>query len=212
MFRQRFAGGSGGVAVLTIPDAGNWLHAPLKTRFPVGAAARCDLLILLFKIKIKDRSLFHSTAPTGYGQKQLGFATAPIKLFMPAVLLIESVMKFAIALFPPPMRPPRAEHAVCAGCTGGGHEIVRPVFLSDGVYNASDAVVTPQDELDLPKQWRAFITSNNWMRGVHRRRPAPRVLNAEEAQRYQRDAVSVSAPWDCLCLGQLHDACKTPTA
>ncbi|MNR63986.1 putative sulfurtransferase DsrE [compost metagenome] len=32
------------------------------------------------------------------------------------------------------------------------------------------------------------------------------VLNEEEAQRYQRSAASVEAPWALSGLGQLHDA------
>lgn len=99
--------------------------------------------------------------------------------------------------------------AVCPGGTGRGHEIVRLFFYQDGVYNASDAVVTPQDELDLPKQWRAFITEQQ-LDGVVCIAAALRrgALNGEEAKRYQRDAVSVSAPWELSGLGQLHDAAQ----
>jgi tRNA 2-thiouridine synthesizing protein D len=32
------------------------------------------------------------------------------------------------------------------------------------------------------------------------------VLNADEAQRYQRTSVSIEAPWELSGLGQLHDA------
>ncbi|MCF5071420.1 sulfurtransferase complex subunit TusD, partial [Pseudomonas syringae] len=88
-----------------------------------------------------------------------------------------------------------------------GHEITRLFFYQDGVYNAADSVVTPQDELDLPKQWRTFITEHN-LDGVVCIAAALRrgVLNNEEAARYQRDAVAVSTPWELSGLGQLHDA------
>jgi len=35
------------------------------------------------------------------------------------------------------------------------------------------------------------------------------VLNAEEAQRYQRPAVNLPAPWELSGLGQLHEAAQT---
>ncbi|WPC30895.1 sulfurtransferase complex subunit TusD [Pseudomonas moraviensis] len=117
-------------------------------------------------------------------------------------------MKFAIALF-------SAAHASSSrrallfaqAALAGGHEIVRLFFYQDGVFNASDAVVTPQDELDLPRQWRAFINDKQ-LDGVVCIAAALRrgVLNEEEAKRYQRDAISLSAPWELSGLGQLHDA------
>jgi tRNA 2-thiouridine synthesizing protein D len=89
----------------------------------------------------------------------------------------------------------------------GGHEIVRLFFYQDGVHNASGSVVTPQDELDLPRQWRTFVTEHR-LDGVVCIAAALRrgVLNAEEAGRYQREAVAVAAPWELSGLGQLHDA------
>jgi tRNA 2-thiouridine synthesizing protein D len=68
-------------------------------------------------------------------------------------------------------------------------------------------VVTPQDEQDLPKQWRNFVTEHQ-LDGVVCIAAALRrgVLNEEEAGRYQRQAVAVGAPWELSGLGQLHDA------
>jgi tRNA 2-thiouridine synthesizing protein D len=108
---------------------------------------------------------------------------------MAAVSLIESVMKFAIALFSAAHAPSSRRALLFAqAALAGGHEIVRLFFYQDGVYNASDAVVTPQDELDLPKQWRAFITEHQ-LDGVVCIAAALRrgVLNEEEARRYQRE-------------------------
>ncbi|MNY58351.1 putative sulfurtransferase DsrE [compost metagenome] len=70
-------------------------------------------------------------------------------------------------------------------------------------------MVTPQDELDLPKQWRAFV-SDHQLDGVVCIAAALRrgVLNEEEARRYQREAVAVGAPWELSGLGQLHDAAQ----
>jgi tRNA 2-thiouridine synthesizing protein D len=127
---------------------------------------------------------------------------------MAAVSLIESVMKFAIALFSAAHAPSSRRALLFAqSALAGGHEIVRLFFYQDGVYNASASVVTPQDEQDLPKQWRAFVTEHQ-LDGVVCIAAALRrgVLNDEEAQRYQREAVAVGAPWELSGLGQLHDA------
>ncbi|WP_210639412.1 sulfurtransferase complex subunit TusD [Pseudomonas sp. Tri1] len=117
-------------------------------------------------------------------------------------------MKFAIALFSAAHAPSSRRALLFAqAALTGGHEIVRLFFYQDGVYNAASSVVTPQDEQDLPQQWRAFV-SDNQLDGVVCIAAALRrgVLNDEEAQRYQRSAVSVEAPWTLSGLGQLHDA------
>lgn len=127
---------------------------------------------------------------------------------MAAVLLIEPIMKFAIALFSAAHAPSSRRALLFAQATlAGGHEIVRLFFYQDGVYNASASVVTPQDEQDLPKQWRNFVTEHQ-LDGVVCIAAALRrgVLNEEEAQRYQREAVAVGTPWELSGLGQLHDA------
>ncbi|WP_092412891.1 sulfurtransferase complex subunit TusD [Pseudomonas sp. NFACC07-1] len=117
-------------------------------------------------------------------------------------------MKFAIALFSAAHAPSSRRALLFAqAALAGGHEIVRLFFYQDGVYNACASVVTPQDEQDLPQQWRTFV-SDNQLDGVVCIAAALRrgVLNEEEAQRYQRSAVSVEAPWTLSGLGQLHDA------
>jgi len=127
---------------------------------------------------------------------------------MAAVLLIGSVMKFAIALFSAAHAPSSRRALLFAqAALAAGHEIVRLFFYQDGVYNAAASVVTPQDEQDLPQQWRAFVNEHQ-LDGVVCIAAALRrgVLNAEEAQRYQRSAASVEAPWALSGLGQLHDA------
>ena len=129
---------------------------------------------------------------------------------MAAVSLIESVMKFAIAVFSAAHAPSSRRALLFAqAALAGGHEIVRLFFYQDGVYNASASVVTPQDELDLPKQWRAFV-GDHQLDGVVCIAAALRrgVLNAEEATRYQRSAVNLEAPWALSGLGQLHDAAQ----
>lgn len=127
---------------------------------------------------------------------------------MAAVLSIESVMKFAIALFSAAHAPSSRRALLFAqAALAGGHEIVRLFFYQDGVYNAANSIVTPQDEQDMPREWREFVEQHQ-LDGVVCIAAALRrgVLNADEAQRYQRTAVSVEAPWELSGLGQLHDA------
>ncbi|BCT34255.1 sulfurtransferase TusD [Pseudomonas protegens] len=127
---------------------------------------------------------------------------------MAAVSSIESVMKFAIALFSAAHAPSSRRALLFAqAALAGGHEIVRLFFYQDGVYNAANSIVTPQDEQDLPREWREFVEQHQ-LDGVVCIAAALRrgVLNADEAQRYQRTAVNIEAPWELSGLGQLHDA------
>ncbi|MDF2396150.1 sulfurtransferase complex subunit TusD [Pseudomonas sp. 3MA1] len=117
-------------------------------------------------------------------------------------------MKFAIALFSAAHAPSSRRALLFAqAALAGGHEIVRLFFYQDGVYNAANSIVTPQDEQNLPQEWRDFVEQHQ-LDGVVCIAAALRrgVLNADEAQRYQRTAVSVEAPWELSGLGQLHDA------
>ena len=117
-------------------------------------------------------------------------------------------MKFAIALFSAAHAPSSRRALQCAqAALAGGHEVVRLFFYQDGVYSASNSVVTPQDEQDIAQQWRAFV-SEHQLDGVVCIAAALRrgVLNNEEASRYQRSAVNIDAPWALSGLGQLHDA------
>ena len=117
-------------------------------------------------------------------------------------------MKFAIAVFAPAHAPSsRRALRFAQAALAAGHEIVRLFFYQDGVHSASGNIVAPQDELDVAAQWRTFVSDNGLDAVVCIAAALRRgVLNAEEAKRYQRDAVSVSAPWELSGLGQLHDA------
>jgi tRNA 2-thiouridine synthesizing protein D len=119
-------------------------------------------------------------------------------------------MKFAIALFSPPHAPPsRRALRFAQAALAGGHEIVRLFFYQEGVHSASLSVVTPQDELDVPEEWRAFVQDHDLDAVVCIAAALRRgVLNAEEAQRYGRTAVSLEQPWDLSGLGQLHEAAQ----
>ena len=119
-------------------------------------------------------------------------------------------MKFAIALFSPPHAPAsRRALRFAEAVLAEGHEIVRLFFYRDGVYSASHSVVAPQDEQDIAAQWRAFVAQHQLDAVVCIAAALRRgVLNAEEAQRYGRDAASLGAPWELSGLGQLHEAAQ----
>ena len=117
-------------------------------------------------------------------------------------------MKFAIALFAAPHQPTsRRALRFAQAALAGGHEIVRLFFYQDGVHSATSNVVSPQDELDLPREWREFVTTNKLDAVVCIAAALRRgVLNAEEAKRYSRPAANLEAPWELSGLGQLHEA------
>lgn len=117
-------------------------------------------------------------------------------------------MKFAIALYSAAHAPSSRRALLFAqAALAGGHEIVRLFFYQDGVYSASNNIVAPQDEQDIARQWREFV-SQHQLDGVVCIAAALRrgVLDTEEAARYQRSAVNLEAPWALSGLGQLHDA------
>ncbi|MDD2052192.1 sulfurtransferase complex subunit TusD [Pseudomonas putida] len=117
-------------------------------------------------------------------------------------------MKFAIALYSAPHAPSsRRALRFAQAVLASGHEIVRLFFYQDGVHSASNSIVTPQDEQDTAQQWSDFVNEHK-LDGIVCIAAALRrgVLNHEEAQRYQRPAANLDAPWELSGLGQLHDA------
>lgn len=119
-------------------------------------------------------------------------------------------MKFAIALFAPAHAPSsRRALRFAQAALDGGHEIVRLFFYQDGVHSASGNVASPQDELDLPREWREFVQQHQLDAVVCIAAALRRgVLNAEEAQRYGKPAANLEAPWELSGLGQLHEAAQ----
>lgn len=119
-------------------------------------------------------------------------------------------MKFAIAVFSPAHAPSsRRALRFAEAAIQSGHQVARLFFYQDGVHSASTNVVTPQDEVDIAAQWRAFVTQHQLdavvciAAGLRRG-----VLNQEEATRYERPAANLAAPWDLSGLGQLHEAAQ----
>lgn len=117
-------------------------------------------------------------------------------------------MKFAIAVFSPPHAPgARRALRFTETVLAAGHEVVRIFFYQDGVYNASAAIVSPQDETDIAAAWRELIASHH-LDGVVCIAAGLRrgTLNAEEAARWERPGATVLPPLELSGLGQLHEA------
>ena len=119
-------------------------------------------------------------------------------------------MKFAIALFGPAHAPAsRRALRFAEAALASGHEIVRLFFYQDAVHVTASNVVSGQDELDLPKSWREFVSQHELDAVVCIAAALRRgVLNDEEAQRYNRPAANLQQPWELSGLGQLHEAAQ----
>ena len=119
-------------------------------------------------------------------------------------------MKFAIALFSAAHAPSSRRALLFAqAALAGGHEIVRLFFYQDGVYSASNTIVAPQDEQDIARQWREFVSAHQLDAVVCIAAALRRgVLDEAEANRYQRPAVNLPKPWELSGLGQLHEAAQ----
>lgn len=119
-------------------------------------------------------------------------------------------MKFAIAVFSPAHAPSsRRALRFAQAALDGGHEIIRLFFYQDGVHSASANVVAPQDETDIAAQWRDFVNQRQLDAVVCIAAALRRgVLNDQEANRYQRPASNLPAPWELSGLGQLHEAAQ----
>ena len=88
-----------------------------------------------------------------------------------------------------------------------GHTLARVFFMDDGVYHGQGHAVFPQDEHEPAQAWEALArkhevelvlcVSSALKRGI---------LNAEEAQRYERGNASIHPAFQIGGLGLLIDA------
>jgi len=119
-------------------------------------------------------------------------------------------VKFTIVIYSAPCSSQSATSAwqFCSALLDGGHSIYRLFFYHDGVHNNSQLSVPAQDEINLPLQWAKLIkrhqidavscVSSALKRGV---------LDAMEAQRYEKSCHNLSDSAELSGLGQLIDAC-----
>lgn len=119
-------------------------------------------------------------------------------------------MRFAIALFAPGHAPSsRRALRFAQAALAGGHQITRLFFYQDGVHSAASNPVSPQDEVDLPREWREFVQTHQLDAVVCIAAALRRgVLSRDEAERHRKPAANLEAPWELSGLGQLHEAAQ----
>ncbi len=88
-----------------------------------------------------------------------------------------------------------------------GHDVHRVFFHGDGTYNANTLSVVPQDEEDLSASWAALGREHDLDLVICVASALKRgMLDASEADRYERPAASVRPEFVISGLGQLADA------
>lgn len=88
-----------------------------------------------------------------------------------------------------------------------GHKIHRIFFLDEGTTAGAASIVSPQDETDAVQLWADLGTQNNielilCVSSALRRG----LLDASEANRYEKGAATVHPAFEISGLGQLIDA------
>ena len=88
-----------------------------------------------------------------------------------------------------------------------GHELHRVFFYLDGVHNGTRLSLPPQDEINIPERWSTFAQAHEvelilCVAAALRRG----VIDATEADRYERDADNIRPEFVISGLGQLIDA------
>lgn len=118
-------------------------------------------------------------------------------------------MKFSIVVYAAPYSSEAASTAYnfTKALLDEGHEVYRLFFFSDGVQNANRLAITPQDEINLQAQWDSLISSNELDSVVCVSSAIKRgIINQQESERYELDAISIMDSSDIAGLGQLIDA------
>ncbi len=88
-----------------------------------------------------------------------------------------------------------------------GHELYRVFFYSDAVHNANSQAVVAQDEPNLYNEWVTLAHKHKLDLVVCIAAALNRgLLDKDEADRYEKPAVAVNAPFVLSGLGQLLDA------
>lgn len=118
-------------------------------------------------------------------------------------------MEFALLLRagPATSQIPQTALHFSRAAVAAGHRVRRVFFQGDGVYNASSLLVPPQGTADISVEWSELgaqhdidlvvCVSSALQRGI---------LDAGEANRYERSASNMRAGFAISGLGQLVEA------
>ncbi|MDQ1362448.1 MAG: tRNA 2-thiouridine synthesizing protein [Pseudomonadota bacterium] len=118
-------------------------------------------------------------------------------------------MKFGILINEGPFTHQAADSAYqfAKAAIAGGHEIFRVFFYHDGVNNASDYSVPPQDDRNVTDNWVKLAEANKidmvvCIAAAQRRG----LLDANEAQRQGKRGDNIAPVFRISGLGQLVEA------
>ena len=91
-----------------------------------------------------------------------------------------------------------------------GHEIYRVFFYHDGAYNGNALMAPPQDEINITEAWRSLGEEHSLELIVCVASALRRgMLDATEAQRYEKSASNLDPHFTISGLGQLIDGALT---
>jgi len=118
-------------------------------------------------------------------------------------------MKFSLAIYGAPYSNQGSQSALhfAKAAIEAGHEIYRLFFYRDGVHNGSTLAAPPQDEINIPAEWHKLV-ANHEIDAVVCVASALRrgVLDATEANRYEKSGANLAEQFTISGLGQLVEA------
>jgi tRNA 2-thiouridine synthesizing protein D len=117
-------------------------------------------------------------------------------------------MKFALLITAAPFSQQSAHTALrfARAVISSGHSIERVFFFRDGVHNASQLTVMPQDENNVPSEWQHFCRNENIDAVVCVSAALKRgIVDAREQTRHSLTASNIAPGMTIAGLGQLAD-------
>lgn len=124
-------------------------------------------------------------------------------------MVLTAHMKFSLIILDEPNHSSSSHTALefAKAAIAKGHDIFRVFFANGGVLNGSVLNTPPQDECNVADNWQQFITQNKVDAVVCVAASLRRgLLNAQEAERYQKPASNLSSSIELAGLGQLIEA------
>ena len=119
---------------------------------------------------------------------------------------------FTIAIHGAPYSSQASHHGLklTEALLAQGHEISRVFFFHDGVMNALNARVPPQEEQDQAQGWQALADTHGVELAVCIANALKRgVVSEAERDRYDTPTATLAAPFELVGLGQLIEAIAT---
>lgn len=117
-------------------------------------------------------------------------------------------MIFSLAIYASPSSAAsRSAYEFAVSALSQGHSLYRVFFYHEGVYHASTLNTPGQDEADITQLWQQLSQQYTLdlvvciAAGLRRG-----ILDAKEAERYEKPAHNINASFELSGLGQLVDA------